>query len=159
MARISCNEAAASSRAALLPAPDWVSARAAPIDIEPLRLRNPPARSRRIKVPASRVLQAHESFQVIYSPPSSDHAADVWSLARRLGRVHATSSLRAARGRLSDDSGDDVLSGSGPGCDGLLGHVSAGAPVRTSPRPEPDDLDELLWKLGHHAAVRPRPEH
>jgi multidrug efflux system membrane fusion protein len=52
---------------------------------------------------------------------------------------------------------DQVLTfypGRQPGCDGLVGHRAAGAAVRPGARPEPDDLDQLGGKLGHHAAVR-----
>ena len=76
-----------------------------------------------------------------------------------MGRVSAIAGLGAAGSRLSDHSGGDVLSGRGPGCDGFVGHVAAGAAVRAGPRTEPDDLDEFVWQFGHHAAVRPRPEY
>ena len=46
-----------------------------------------------------------------------------------------------------------------PGRHGLVGHRAAGAAVRPGAGPEPDDLDQLRRQLGHHAAVRPGPEH
>jgi len=55
--------------------------------------------------------------------------------------------VRSARGRLSNDSGCDVLSGSRLGGHGILGHRSAGAAVRPSTRVEPNDLNQFLWQL------------
>ena len=37
--------------------------------------------------------------------------------------------------------------------------TAAGTPVRADAGPEADDLDELVWELGDHAAVRPGVEH
>ena len=67
--------------------------------------------------------------------------------------------LRAAGSRLSHHSGDDVLSGRESGCDGLRRDRAHGAPVRAGSGPEPDDLHQFVWQLGHHAAIQSRPEH
>ena len=73
-------------------------------------------------------------------------------------RLSLPAALGAAGGRLSDDPGADLLSGRQPGCDDLVGHRAAGAAVRPDAGPEPDVVDELGRRLGHHAAVQPRPQ-
>ena len=72
---------------------------------------------------------------------------------RRLSRAAA---LGAARGRLPDDPGGDVLSRRQPRRDDVVGHRAARAPVRPDAGPEPDVVDELRRRLGDHAAVQPR---
>ena len=76
-----------------------------------------------------------------------------------MGGVPATAGFGAAGGRLSDDSGGDVLSGRRSRCDGVVGHGAAGAAVRAGAGTEPDDLDQFVRQFGHHAAVRSRPEY
>ena len=41
----------------------------------------------------------------------------------------------------------------------VLDHGSAGAPVRRTSRPQPDDLEQLVRSVGHHAAVQSGREH
>ena len=53
----------------------------------------------------------------------------------------------------------DLLPGRKSGRDGFLGHGSVGAAIWTGAWSEPDDLHQLLWKFGHHAAVCPRFKH
>src|SRR6266576_3958981 len=103
-----------------------------------------------IQLPATR---PHESLTHIYSPPGCNHAAG------GLGCVHAVTGISSSGGRLSDDPGSDVLSGSRPGRDGFLGDLAAGAAVRPGTRTDPDDLDEFIWQFGDHTAVRTRSEH
>ena len=50
----------------------------------------------------------------------------------------------------------DVLSGREPGCDGVVGDGSARTAVRAGAGPEPDDVDQFVWQLGDHAAIRAR---
>ena len=71
-------------------------------------------------------------------------------------RLPVSAALGAARGRLSDDPGADLLSGRQPGCDDLVGHRAARSAVRADAGAQPDVLDELGRRLGHHAAVQPR---
>ena len=63
-----------------------------------------------------------------------------------------------AGGRLPDHPGADLLSRRQPRGDDLVGHRAAGAPVRPDAGPEPDVVDQLGRRLGHHPAVRPRPQ-
>ena len=65
----------------------------------------------------------------------------------------------AAPGRLSDHPGGDLLSGRKPGSDDVLGDRAPGAPIRPGPRAQPDDLDQLGRRLGHHPAVLARDQH
>ena len=119
-----------------------------------IRRRRPSARQ--VQVQAA---QVHESFTIIHSSAGGNHAAHGGRAAGGLGCIHAIASLGTAGGRLPDHSGGHVLSGSGSGCDGFVGHVSAGAAIRPGARPEPDDVDQFIWQLGDHAAVRPRSEY
>src|ERR1700691_445590 len=104
-------------------------------------------------------LPLHESFKVIHSPASGDHAVDGGRATGGMGRVPATPRLRPAGSRLPDDSGCDVLPGGRPRRNGVVGDFAAGAAVRTSSGIEPDDFHSLIWQNGYHAAVRTGPEH
>ena len=46
--------------------------------------------------------------------------------------------------------------GASAGRDGLVGHHAARAAVRTDQRAGVDELDEFVWHLDHHAAIRTR---
>ena len=76
--------------------------------------------------------------------------------ARRRRRLPAAAGLGAAAGRLPDDPGRDVLSGREPGRDGLAVTAPLERQFGQMPGLEPDDVDQLRRRLGHHAAVRPR---
>src|SRR5437879_5028332 len=104
-------------------------------------------------------LPAHESFAIIHPAACSDYPSDGGCAAGGMGRLPAVAGLCVAGGRLPDNSSGDLLSGSGSGCDGVVCDVAAGAAVWTSPRLEPDDLDQFIWQLGDHSAVWPRSEH
>ncbi len=71
----------------------------------------------------------------------------------------AAAGFGAAGSGLSDHSGGHVLSGRQSGRDGVVGHGAAGAAVRPGAGPAADDLDQLRWQLGHHAAIQPQPEY
>ena len=62
-------------------------------------------------VRAAREASSHESVKAIYPPAGGHLASDGGHFACGLGRVSAASGLGAAAGGLSDDPGDDVLSG------------------------------------------------
>ena len=64
----------------------------------------------------------------------------------------------AARGRLSDDPGADLLPGRQPGRDDLVGHRAARSAVRPDAGPQPDVVGQLRRGFGHHLAVQPRSE-
>ena len=101
----------------------------------------------------------NESFAAIHPQADRDHPADGGDPARRPGGIQTVAGLGAARGRLSHHPGADVLSGREPRCDGVVGDGAAGAAVRAGARAQPDDLEQLVRKFGHHAAVRPEPQH
>src|SRR5271168_2367028 len=111
--------------------------------------------------PGSKVqeLRRHESVADFYSPSGGHSVAHGGHHAGGVGGVPATSSLRPAGSRLSNHSGDDVLSGGKPGCDGVIGDRAIGAAIRPGTRPEPDDLDQFVWQFGHHAAIWTRSEY
>src|SRR5271165_4068697 len=140
MARTSCSEAVALSHAVLARTP----ARARPAAMAP-------------HISNLQELRVHESVTVIHSPAGRHHAAYGRRVARGLGRVHAVAGLGAARGRLPNYPGGDVLSGSRSGGDGIVGDLSSGAPVRPGTRPEPDDLDQFVRQFCDNPAVRSRP--
>ena len=91
--------------------------------------------------------------------PVATTAADGRAASGGSGCLHAAPGFGSAGSRLPHDSSGDVLSGRRSGCDGVLGDGSAGAPVRTGSRAEPDDLDQFLRQFRHHAAVQSRREH
>src|SRR5579871_198796 len=95
----------------------------------------------------------NESVSAIYSAAGCHQPADGGHFARRLCRVPATAGVRVAAGGLSHHSGAHVLPRRQSRRDGVFYHRAAGAPVRTNPRIESDDVDELLRKLDRHAAV------
>src|SRR5271155_782597 len=80
----------------------------------------------------------HESFTTFHSPAGGDHAVNGGRAAGGMGCVYATSGFSLAGSGLPDDSGGDVLSGSGPRCDGVFSDFAAGAPVRAGSGTQPD---------------------
>src|SRR5882724_6901136 len=92
-------------------------------------------------------------------PEGLHHPADGWRAPHWLGCLPAVADLRVTASRLPHDSGTNVLSGCQPGRDGFFGDGAAGAPVRPDSQLEPDDVDEFVWQLDYHLAVRPGFEH
>src|SRR5581483_9966323 len=101
----------------------------------------------------------NESLTLIHSPAGRHIFADDWPASGWNCCLPAAPSFRASRGRLSHNSGDDVLPGCRPGCHGFLGDLTVGETVWTSPRLEPNDFDQFTWKFGYYASIRSRPEH
>ncbi len=75
-----------------------------------------------------------------------------------LVRLPVSAALGLARGRLSDDPGADLLPGRQPRRDDLLGHRTARSAARPDAGAQPDVVDELGRRLGHHPAIQPRPQ-
>src|SRR6266852_5833338 len=97
--------------------------------------------------------KGNESIPAVHFAAGRHHPADGRGAARRLCSVPATACLRSAAGRLPNDPDADFLSRRQSGCDGIVCNVTTGAAIRPDSRTEPDDLDELVWELDHHAAV------
>src|SRR5215469_6771005 len=91
-----------------------------------------------------------------FHPPAGRHlASHGGDPARRYRRLSLPAALGAAAGRLPNHSGADLLSGREPGGHDLGSHGAAGGAVRTDAGAQPDVLDELGGRLGHHTAVQP----
>ena len=101
---------------------------------------------------------ANEPVAPLYPAPGGDVAADGGDHAGRHVRLPLSAAVGAARGRLPDDPGADLLSRRQPGRDDLVGHRAARSAVRPDAGPQPDVVDEFGRRLGHHAAIQPRPE-
>src|ERR1700682_1855499 len=86
-----------------------------------------------------------ESVTAVHSAAGRYHPPDGWRPLGGLGRLPPIAHLCLAAGRLPHDSGANVLSRRQSGCHGFLGHRAPRAPVRPDPRPESDDVHELLW--------------
>ena len=97
-----------------------------------------------------------ERLRALHPAAGRHHAADGGDPAGRHRRLPLPAALGAARGRLSDHPGADLLSRRQPGGDDLVGHRAARAAVRPDAGPQPDVVGQLGRRLGHHAAVQPR---
>src|SRR5690348_16154815 len=100
----------------------------------------------------------NESLSYIYFAAGGHDLADGRDHAGGPLRLPLSAALGLARGRLSDHSGPDLLSGRQSRRDGLIGYRPARSAVRPNAGPQPDVLDELCRRLGHHPAVQPRPQ-
>src|SRR5713226_1823458 len=129
-----------------------------------------PRRSRATRKPArgdvptlrSRAIlrgRPNESIKAVYFAAGRHHIADGGHFAGGLCRIPATASFRLAASRLPHHPGTNVLSRGQPGRDGVFGHRAPRAAVWASAGAEPNDLDELLRQLDHHAPVRSRSQH
>ena len=87
---------------------------------------------------------------------AADGGARCWPASSPTGSCR---SRRCRRSTIRPSRSSTFYPGREPRRHGLLGHRAARAPVRPDAGPEPDDLDQLVRQLGHHAAVRPRPQH
>src|SRR5437868_9562412 len=94
-----------------------------------------------------------KSITAVYSSASGHLASDGGHFACGICCVCAAAGVGAAAGGLSDDSGADVLSGSKPGGDGVVGDGAAGAAVWTDSGTESDDVDEFGRGQRDYAAV------
>src|SRR6266481_5470402 len=151
MGRINCKPAARSS--SVMPVPAVQPTEGVPIQT-PILHRAPRLRERTLQGP-----RLHESFTTIHSPAGGNHAVDGGRATGGRSCLLATSRLRAAGSRLSNDSSRDVLPGCGSRCHGVVGDFASGAAVWAGSRTEPDDLDEFVWQFGDHASVCTRPEY
>ena len=97
-----------------------------------------------------------EPVPPLHRTAGRDDAADVRHPDGRRRRLSLPAAVGAARGRLSDHPGADLLSRREPGGDDLVGDGAAGAPVRPDAEPDADDVAEFGRLLGHHPALRPR---
>src|SRR5580692_1545023 len=96
-----------------------------------------------------------EPVEGLYRTAGRDIAADGGDPAGGDRGVHAAPRVGAAGGRLSHDSGGDVLSWGEPGRGGDHGDGAAGAAVWRDAGAQPDDVDQLGWDVGDRAAVQP----
>src|SRR5207244_1365614 len=103
--------------------------------------------------------RANEYLQTVHRSSGSDVAPDDGGAACRRRRVSATAGLRIAAGRLSDDSGRDVLSRREPRSDVVFGDGAARASIRAGTRLEADDVDQFVRMLRYHASVRAGSHH
>src|SRR5436190_10093682 len=101
----------------------------------------------------------NESVTAFHSSSGRHIPNDVRGIAGGDRGLPATAGFGVAGGGLSNDSGDDVLSGRGPDGDGIVGNGSTGAAVRAGAGAESDDVFEFARQLDHHAAVYAGPEH
>ena len=95
--------------------------------------------------------------RAFYSASGRHRAADGGDHAGRSRRAALSAAVRAARRRLSDHPGADLLSGREPGRDDLVGHRAARTAVRADAVLEPDVVAKLGGLVDHHAAIQPRP--
>src|SRR5438876_899474 len=79
----------------------------------------------RMQARETRGLRRNEPVSAIYSAAGRDVADDVWRPAGRDSRLPAAARVCLARGGLSDNSGDDVLSRRRSDGDGVVGHSAA----------------------------------
>ena len=122
----------------------------------PLRPRGPEGS---LRLRAERQLAeaaALEPVAPVHPAAGGDLAADGGDHAGRHRRLSVSAALGLARGRLSDDPGADLLSRRQPRCDDLVGDGAARSAVRPDAGPQPDVVDQLGRRLGHHPAVQPR---
>ncbi len=137
-------------------------AKAAALPEAPLPPLLPPAGRRPLKTAddraaAARVVSAHhESVSHLHPAPGRHHAADGGDPAGGHRRLSRAAAVRAARSRLSDDSGRDAVSRGESRCDDVVGHCAARAAIRTDAGTQPDVVDELRRRIGDHIAVQPR---
>ena len=96
--------------------------------------------------------------RLVHPAAGRDLAADGGDHAGRHGRLSLSAALGAARGRLSDHPGADLLSRRQPRRDDLVGHRAARSAVRPDAGAQPDVVDQLGRGVGHHPAVQPRPQ-
>ena len=114
------------------------------------------AQGRRLSAPSARRAAPMNPSRLFILRPVATTLLMVAILLVGHRRLPRAAAVGAAGGRLPDDPGGDALSRREPGRDDVVGHRAAGAPVRPDAGPEPDVVDELRRRLGHHAAVQPR---
>src|SRR6202011_6094882 len=112
-------------------------------------------RRRHLRTKAS----ANESVTAVHSAASSNNVVDGRDSACGFRSVQATADLGAAASGLPHDPGVDILSRRQSGRDDVVGYRPARAAVRPDSRLEPDDLNEFVWQLDHHAPVRARSQY
>src|SRR5262245_33181401 len=103
--------------------------------------------------------QAIESVTPFYLASGGDLPVDGGNTACRCRRVQTTCSFCLTRSRLSHHPGCHVLSGSQSRRHSFSDHCATRTSIRTSTRPESDDLHEFRRELDHHAAVCSRSQH
>src|SRR5260370_390097 len=97
--------------------------------------------------------EVDESIAAIHLASGGDVTTHGGCFAHWRGGFHATTGLGAAGGRLSDDSGCDVLPRSEPGRRCVRNHSTSGASIRRGSGAESDGINELRRELGDYAAV------
>src|SRR5260370_10981866 len=97
--------------------------------------------------------EVDESIAAIHLASGGDVTTDGGCFAQWGAGFHATTGLGAAGGRLSDDSGCDVLPRSEPGRRCVRNHSTSGASIRRGSGAESDGINEFRWELGNYAAV------
>ncbi len=97
--------------------------------------------------------RAHESFAVVHPPARGNLLINGGDLLGGCCCVPPTAGFGIATGGLPDHPGPYVLSRGQPGRHGFVGDRTAGTPIRTGPRPEPNDIHQLFRKLGDYSPV------
>ena len=98
----------------------------------------------------------HEHLPPVRIEAGRHLAADDRARAGGPGRRALPAGLLAARRRLSDHPGADLLSRREPSGDGDHRDRAARGAARRNSEPHADDLRELRGRLGHHPAVQSR---
>src|SRR5213595_3272519 len=111
--------------------------------------------------PAHQTLEhlRNESVTAFHSSSGRHVPDDVRRIAGGDRGLPATAGFGVAGGGLSNDSGDDVLSGRGPDGDGIVGNGSTGAAVRVGAGAAPDDVLSSASVFHQNLEVHVRIEH
>src|SRR5260221_13373808 len=110
-----------------------------------------PARDR---IPTKAEKANNESVAAIHFAAGRHGSVNGRDLAGGGRRLQAVACFGAAPSRLSDDSGDDVLSWRRARRDGLIGDRSPGTAIWTGAGAVANDVQQLRRLLGDHIAIR-----
>src|SRR5208283_1298191 len=113
----------------------------------------------RISKPQATSDRRHEYLAAIHSSAHRHVFVDDGAVAGRYRCLQAIADFGAAAGGLSDDTGSDVLPRGKPRRHCVFDYSAAGTAVRRAPRPQPDDFQQFLRGIRHHAAVHSGREH
>src|SRR4030095_9840390 len=108
---------------------------------------------RRTMIPSTGDQAAHEPLSTVHLPPRCHVTAHGGHSAAVPRGLSPFACLGFASSGLPDDPSPNVLSRRESGCNGLFSDGASGTPVWTGPRPQPDDLYQLLRKLADHSAI------
>src|SRR5215469_8194700 len=122
-----------------------------------LRMPRPPPRH--APAEAARAQHLHEPLAAIHPPADCDLAVYGRHPAHRRRCLPPTARLCVTSGRLPHHPSHHVLPGREPRGDGVVRDRAARTSIRPGPRPESNDVDQFIGRIGHYTAVHSRPEH